>query len=81
MARHEQMRAVAVAAVARDLERNGSACATPEVGVTIQSMAATEAVTVTVTCTVAADGTEPLRLSPRTVSASSTEIVDRYRAR
>ena len=69
------MLAVATAAVQRDLSTNGANCSSASVTVSVSS-----AVTVVVSCVVDARGTGLLGATSRTVTARSTEIIDRHRA-
>ncbi len=71
---------VATAAVQRDLLTNGANCASTSVSVGVADGPAVEAVTVVVTCTVDSGGTNLLGAAQRTVTARSTEVIDRHRA-
>lgn len=82
------MSAAAEQAVGRDLRTNGTNCSSTDVAVAIATSntagpggpADVGSVTVTVTCVVDAAGTALLGSAARTVAASSTEVIDRYRA-
>lgn len=75
------MHDAAIAAVTRDLATNGTNCSSTAVSVNIdQALVGVGTVTVTVRCTVQAAGTGLLGAAARTVNASSTEVIDRYRA-
>ena len=67
-------------AVAADLGANGSNCASSTVSVGLIDGQYVDSVTVTVSCTSNNDGLGLLAASARTVTASSTEVIDRYRA-
>ena len=71
---------VATAAVQRDLVTNGANCASTSVSVDITAGPTVEAVTVVVTCVVDSGGTNLLGAATRTVTARSTEVIDRHRA-
>ncbi|MCU1395611.1 MAG: TadE family protein [Ilumatobacteraceae bacterium] len=74
------MQGAAASAVNADLRANGVSCADTTVSVAYVSGGRANSVTVTVTCRVNTDGTGLLHVGSRTVSASSTEVIDRYRA-
>ena len=76
------MRDAATAAVHSDLSTNGANCSLASVAVSVAANAGgrAEAVTVAVTCTVDVSGTNLLGASARTVTARSTEVIDRHRA-
>ena len=83
MVRRSAMRDSATSAVARDLTTNGANCSSTTVSVEVverSNTSATSTVTVTVACVVEAAGTGLLGTAMRTVTARSTEIIDRYRA-
>jgi Flp pilus assembly protein TadG len=63
-----------------DLAANGVNCASTSVSVGFTSAPSVSSVTVTVSCAVNSQGTSLLGASTRTVTASSTEIIDRYRS-
>lgn len=74
------MAAAASTAVNADLESNGANCSSTSVAVNVVDSGNVDSVTVTVTCVVNGVGTELLGAAARSVSASSTEVIDRYRA-
>jgi Flp pilus assembly protein TadG len=74
------MDAAATQAVTRDLNANGSNCASTSVAVSFLDASDVDSVTVTVSCQTNTAGTSLLGASARTLSASSTEVIDRYRA-
>jgi len=74
------MSAAAARAVGADLTSNGANCSNTSVAVDLVEAGDVDSVTVTVTCAVNGVGTELLGAGARTVSASSTEVIDRYRA-
>ena len=65
-------------AVLADLQSSGLSCTNPTVGLGVGGGAASS-VTVTVSCRVSARGLGLLRVGERTIRASSTEIIDRFR--
>ncbi|MCU1398981.1 MAG: Flp pilus assembly protein TadG [Acidimicrobiales bacterium] len=67
-------------AVVEDLGANGSNCASTSVSVGLFDSVNVDSVTVTVTCTSNTDGLRLLAASGRNLTASSTEVIDRYRA-
>ena len=73
------MEQVAEATAARDLADNGVDCESTSVGVTVGGAPEPTSVTVTVSCTVSRQGVSLLGAAARTVTATSTEVVDRYR--
>jgi len=70
----------ATQAVTRDLSANGSNCVSTSVAVSFLDATEVDSITVTVSCQTNTAGTELLGASARTLSASSTEVIDRYRA-
>lgn len=72
-----RMHAEANRAVRHDLEERGVSCPDPVVSVS-PSMEG-RVVTVTVTCRARQDGLELLSVGTPSLTASSTEVVDRYR--
>ncbi len=74
------MHDAAAAAASGDLMSNGTNCSRTSVDVSVVDGGVQQSVTVTVTCAVNGVGTELLGASARSVSASSTEVIDRYRA-
>jgi Flp pilus assembly protein TadG len=75
-----RMQAVAQVVAVADLADNGFNCATTAVTIGVSDTASEASVTVTVACEVNQQGTELLRAQGRVLTASSTEIIDRYRA-
>lgn len=73
------MEQVAAATATNDLRDNGVNCSSTSVGVTVNGAADAMSVTVTVRCTINQQGTTLLGSTARTVSASSTEVVDEHR--
>ena len=74
------MSSAATSAANGDLGANGANCASTTVSVAFTVGPLIDSVTVTVSCVVNTDGTGLLDASSRIGSASSTEVVDRYRA-
>ena len=75
-----RMHQAARAAVFVDLGTSGLSCVDPTVALTTATNAAGTSVTVTVTCRVSDVGLRLLRIGPRVLRASSTEIIDRFRS-
>jgi Flp pilus assembly protein TadG len=73
-----RMRAEAVRAVRLDLDQRGVSC--PDPAISVEPSLEGRVVTVTVTCRAREDGLEILSVDTPTLTASSTEVVDRYRA-
>lgn len=73
------MQTVAVSVAARDLADNGVNCASTSVSVSVNDAVDAGSVTVTVSCVVNSDGTSLVGAGARTVTASSTEVIDRFR--
>jgi len=73
------MQAVAHSVAAADLAANGFNCASTTVGLGVIDTTAVSSVTVTVSCVVNQQGTALLGTPSRTLTASSTEVIDRYR--
>ena len=71
----EEARSVARA----DLDANGVNCASTSVAVHVGGPPSLRTVTVTVSCTTNSAGLDLLGVGGRSLSASSTEVVDRYR--
>lgn len=65
-------------AVLADLRSSGLSCTNPAVALSVGTGTASS-VTVTVTCRVSDRGLGLLRVGQRTIRASSTEIIDRFR--
>lgn len=78
MVSSERMNAEATRAVRHDLERRGVSCPEPQVSV-VRSVEG-RVVTVTVSCRPRSDGLELLSVDTSNLTASSSEVVDRYRA-
>jgi len=74
------MEAAASSAVSADLASNGANCSSTSVAVSVVDGGNVDSVTVTVVCVVNGVGTELLGAEARSVTASSTEVIDRYRA-
>jgi Flp pilus assembly protein TadG len=72
-----RMHGEATRAVRHDLEQRGVSCPDPEISVS-PSMER-RVVTVTVTCRAGEDGIELLSVATPSLTASSTEVVDRFR--
>jgi Flp pilus assembly protein TadG len=75
-----RMQQAARAAVLVDLRTSGLSCVDPTVALATAANAAGTSVTVTVTCRVSDLGLRLLRIGPRVIEASSTEIIDRFRS-
>jgi len=75
-----KMQGVAQLVAAADMANNGFSCASASVGVQVTSALAASSVTVTVTCSVNQQGTSLVGAIARTLTASSTEVIDQYRA-
>ncbi len=79
------MTSVARSVAAQDLADNGVNCASTSVSVVVSNVVDANSgsrpvsVTVSVSCVINADGTALLGVGGRTVTASSTEVIDRYR--
>ncbi len=76
-----RMHAVAQAVAAADLSNNGFNCQSTSVAVVVSEVATVSSITVTVSCRVNQEGTALVGSNARVLVASSTEIIDRYRAR
>lgn len=74
------MSGVAAAAARNDLAANGVNCASTSTSVAVNNSPGSSSVTVTVSCLINRSGLGLLGVSAREVSASSTEVIDRYRA-
>ena len=66
-------------AVVDDLARSGQSCTSPTVTTETSTSGSATWVTVRVRCTTSTDGLALLGVGTTTISASSSEIVDRYR--
>lgn len=75
-----RMSSVARAAVLDDLRTSGTSCVDPTVRVRQRITASAISVTVDLTCRVSTQGANLLRITPRVIRASSTEIIDRFRS-
>lgn len=75
-----RMHQAARAAVLVDLRTSGLSCVDPTVALTTAANSGGTSVTVTVTCRVSDVGLRLLRIGPRLMRASSTEIIDRFRS-
>ncbi len=72
-----RMVAEAERAVQQDLDESGVSCPVPRVGV--EPSVQGRVVTVTVSCRARGDGLDGLAVAVPTLTASSTEVIDRYR--
>lgn len=72
-----RMQGEATRAVRHDLEQRGVSC--PQPVISVSPSMERRVVTVTVTCRAQEDGLELLSIATPTLTASSTEVVDRYR--
>lgn len=79
LATRSRMSAAAVAAVRRDLAASGSSCEQPTVAVTLQSAGLSSSVRVDVRCRVSDLGLALIGSRQVQLSATSTEVVDRFR--
>lgn len=79
LAARSRMSAAAVAAVRRDLAASGSSCEQPTVAVTLQSSGFSSSVRVDVRCRVSNLGLALIGSRQVQLSATSTEVVDRFR--
>lgn len=79
LVRRPNMITVATDAALADLSANGVNCSSTSVSAAITNAPGASSVTVTVTCVVNAAGTTLLGAHARSVAASSTEVIDRYR--
>ena len=75
-----KMQSVAQLVAAADLANNGFNCASTSVGVQVSNALAASSVTVTVSCRLNQQGTSLVGAVARTLTASSTEVIDQYRA-
>jgi Flp pilus assembly protein TadG len=74
-----RMSAAAELAVRRDLSLSGSSCENPRVSVSYQTSVASSSVRVDVRCGVSNVGLALIGARPVQLSASSTEVIDRFR--
>lgn len=79
LAAQARMSTVAREAVLRDLATSGSSCERPSVAVVVQRSSASESVRVDVHCWVSNIGLSLVGARPVLLTASSTEVIDRYR--
>jgi Flp pilus assembly protein TadG len=79
LVRSSAMSGAASAAALADLRANGVSCASPSVSTATGSSGGLRTVTVTVSCSVSRTGLSLLGVENRSVSARSTEVIDRYR--
>lgn len=79
LAARSRMSAAAVAAVRRDLAASGSSCEQPTVAVTLQSSVFSGSVRVDVRCRVSTLGLALIGSRQVQLSATSTEVIDRFR--
>lgn len=74
-----RMQLAARTAVIEDLSTSGLSCTNPRVALDTAVSTTSTSVTVTVSCDVSNEGLGLLRIGRRTLSATSTEIVDHFR--
>lgn len=79
-AARSKMFQAAQSAVLGDLRTSGLSCIDPTVALSTKSAGAASTVTVRVTCRVSNQGLGLLKIGQRSMHASSTEIVDRFRS-
>lgn len=79
LAARSRMNAAAVAAVRQDLAASGSSCEQPTVAVTLQTSGFSSSVRVNVRCRVSNLGLALIGSRQVQLSATSTEVVDRFR--
>lgn len=75
-----RMNSVARQAVLDDLSTSGLSCVRPRVATTYARSSMSSSVTVTVSCQTSNDGLSLLGAHTVSMAASSTEVIDRYRA-
>ena len=75
-----RMSSVAQQAVIQDLSTSGLSCVSPLVATTYARSSMSTSVTVTVSCQTSNDGLSLLGAHTVSMAASSTEVIDRYRA-
>jgi Flp pilus assembly protein TadG len=80
LVRSSAMSSAASSAALADLRANGVSCGSPSVSTSTGTSGGLRTVTVVVSCTVARSGLSLLGADSRTVSARSTEVIDRYRS-
>jgi len=76
-----RMNLVAQQAVTQDLSTSGLSCVSPLVATNYERSSLSASVTVTVSCQTSNEGLSLLGAHTVSMSASSTEVIDRYRAR
>jgi Flp pilus assembly protein TadG len=74
------MPAAAEQAARADLVANGVNCSSSGVSISVVDTTRVDSVTVTVTCQLNTSGTELIGAIGRTITATSTEVIDRFRA-
>lgn len=67
-------------AVIADLETSGLSCIEPMIALRTSTTSSGTSVTVSVSCRISDSGIRLLRIGPRMIRASSTEIIDRFRS-
>ncbi len=80
MVSDSKMSGVSYQIVAKDLSRNGIDCLNLGVSTKVAGAAPNRFVSVSVTCELARKGMQLFSPVPRRFSATSTEVIDRYRA-
>ena len=75
-----RMNSVAQQAVVDDLSTSGLSCMSPRVGTHFVQSLMSSSVTVTVSCQTSNEGLSLLGAHTVSMAASSTEVIDRYRA-
>ena len=75
-----RMSSVAQQAVIQDLSTSGLSCVNPRVATNFERSSLSSSVTVTVSCQTSNEGLSLLGAHTVSMAASSTEVIDRYRA-
>ena len=75
-----RMSSVAQQAVIQDLSTSGLSCVNPRVATNFERASLSSSVTVTVRCQTSNEGLSLLGAHTVSMAASSTEVIDRYRA-
>ena len=75
-----RMSSVAQQAVIQDLSTSGLSCVNPRVATNFERSSLSSSVTVTVICQTSNEGLSLLGAHTVSMAASSTEVIDRYRA-
>ena len=75
-----RMSAVAQQAVIEDLSTSGLSCVSPRVAASYERSSLSSSITVTVSCQTSNEGLSLLGAHTIGLAASSTEVIDRYRA-